>query len=312
MDTNKVILAKKEGVYGTDAAPVPATDAVLTRNFTTEPLVVDSLERNLDRPTRGGSPVANTNRRAATSFEVELAGSGAAGTAAPWMALLEACGMAAAVLTLNTSAVQRFAGIGAAISSLTLHDWHANQRRRKTGNRGTFSLDFAAGAYPFARLDFTGIPHPTAPVDAAVPGAPALGAWKDPVEVNTANTDFTLDGYALVLKQLSLDVNANVRPRNLVGANYVQRGNHAITGTILGEAPDVAAKNYFATLDAGTQVAMQLIHGIAAGNIVQLDSAFLQITKITHAEEDEVLMVNISYRLNVSGAGQDDLLITAK
>jgi hypothetical protein len=310
VDTTKTILFKKEATYGTDAAPVVGTDAALTRNFQTEPLVVDALERNLDKPTRGGSPVANTNRRTTCSFEVELQSSGAAGTAAPWMRMLECCAMAAPVLTAGVRAEQRFAPLGAALSSGTIHDWHANQRRRKTGCRGDFSLDFTAGQYPFAALNFIGIPHAT-PVDANAPGAPNYAAWLEPLEVNTANTDFTLDTYPLVLKQLRMDINGNVRPRNLVGANYIQRGNHAISGTIVGEAPDLAAKNYFTTLDSGSQVAMQLIHGTVAGRIVQLDAGFLQITKITLAEEDEVLMVNISYRLNIS-VGQDDLLITAK
>ena len=47
------------------------------------------------------------------------------------------------------------------------------------------------------------------------------------------------------------------------------------------------------------------------GNIVQLDSSYLQILKITRSEEDDKLMVNINYALNIRNA-QDDLLITAK
>lgn len=311
VETTKVILAKKETVYGTDAVPTIAANAALTRNFTTEPIVTDTLERNLDLPTRGRSKSANTNRRQTFGYELELAGSGTAGTAPAWMEHLEACGMAAPVLAAGVDAQQKFAGASDVTASLTSYHWHGSQRRRVFGARGSYSLDFTAGAYPFAKLDMTGIPHATA-VDNTAPGAPViLTRWKTPLEVNTVNTDFLLDGFALVLQQFTLDINADVKPRNLVGANYVQRGNHAITGTIKGEVPDLLAKNYFDLLDNSSQVAVRLTHGTVAGNIVDLSGANLQILKIGLVEEDNVLMFDINYGLNVS-VGQDDLLITAK
>jgi hypothetical protein len=313
-DTVKTILFKKEAVYGTDAAPTPALNAVVTRNFSAEPVVVDQLDRKLDLPSRGRRKSANTNRRTSFSYELELAGSGAPGTAAPFMEHLEACGMAAPALTATSKAEQKFAAAGAALSSATVHHWTGGERVRARGSRGNFSLDFTAGQYPFAKLDFMGL-LPALPADAvdttAVGAAPDYSRWREPVEVNTDNTDFTLDGFALILKSLTLDVGGDVKPRNLVGANYIQRGDHAITGTIVGEAPDLAAKNYYSKLDAGAEGALQLIHGIVAGNIIQLDGAYAQITKIARTEEDDKLMLSISYALNIRN-GQDDLLITAK
>lgn len=308
----KVILAKKEAVYGTDAAPTTAANAFVTRGFTAEPIVVDNLARNLDIPTRGRSRTAPTNRRTTFAFEVELTGSGAAGTAAPFMELLEACGMAAPELIAGVSAVQRFAAEGAALSAITCHHWIGPERVRALGSRGTFSIDFTAGAYAFAKLDMTGLLPPSPAVDATAPvGAPDFSRFQQPLEVNTENTDFTLDGYALVLKSFTADIGADIKPRNLVGANYIQRGNHAVTGRIVGEAPALGDKNYYQTLDEGDEIGIQLIHGTTSGNIVQLDSAHLEILKIARAEEDDRLMLDISFGLNVS-AGQDDLIITAK
>lgn len=119
VDAVKVLFFKKEATYATDAAPTGAANAALTRNFTTKPVVVDRIQRNLDRPVRGSSKDAPSNERQTYGYELELAGSGAAGTAPAWMEHLEACGMAAPVLTANTSAVQRFAPIGALLSSAT-------------------------------------------------------------------------------------------------------------------------------------------------------------------------------------------------
>lgn len=311
VDATKVILVKKETTYETDAAPTGLANAVLTRNFSSTPIEVDALERNLDVPTRGGSAVAITNKRQRMSFEVELAGSGAAGTAAAWMELLEICGMAAPTLTAGTKAEQKMAAIGAALSSGTIHHWHANQKKAGLGARGTYGWNFTASAYPFLTLELTALVPSVNPISAAAAPAPDFTRWKAPVEVNTANTDFTLDGFALVLKSFTGEIGAGVGIRNLVGSNYVNRGNHAITGRIVGELPDLAAKNYWTSLTAGAHVAVNLIHGVTAGNIVEITSGNLQITGIGLSEEDDIMMVDIAYRLNVV-AGQDDILITAK
>lgn len=313
VDATKVLFLKKEGVYGTDATPTGAANARLTRNFTATPVAVDRIERNLDRPVRGRSKDAASNARQTFGYELELAGSGTAGTAPAWMEDLELCGMAAPVLTANTSAVQRFAAIGTALSSGTAYHWHGTQRRIGLGARGTFTFDFTAGSYPFIGLQMTALLPATAEfgMGDGQPGAITLDQWKDPVEINTANTDFLLGGYAAVLRSITGDAGAQVAARNLVGSNYINRGNHALTGTMLVEAPTLGTRNYFRHLRAGDEITAQLTHGITAGNIVQLDMARVQITAIELQEEDDVLMLQIAYGANV-GTTPDDLVLTAK
>ena len=312
VEATKVIRIKKEAVYGTDAMPTAAVNATLTRNFSGTPLVVDNIERNLDLPSRGRSRHANTNKRVPFSYELEIAGSGTVGEAAPWMEHLEGCGMAAPEVGAGVSAIQKFAPVGAPLSSLTAHWYDANQRKRPRGVRGSFSMDFTAGAYPFLSFTMMGLPPMAGGVvDISAPGVPDFSRWGDPVEVNTENTEFLLDGFAMVLQSFTLSDNATVNPRNLVGANYVRRGNHALTGRITAEAPDLASKNYFTALDSGAEMVVHLAHGSEAGNIVELDSAHLQFLSIETPADDDTLMMNISFGLNV-GAGQDDLIITAK
>lgn len=311
VDSVKVLFFKKEATYATDAAPTGAANAALTRNFSAKPVVVDRIARNLDRPVRGSSKDAPSNERQTYSYELELAGSGAAGTAPAWMEHLEACGMAAPVLTANASAVQRFAAIGAALSSGTAYHWDGTQKRVGIGGRGTFGWDFTAGQYPFIKLDMTALlPAAGAITDANV-GAVAFDQWKDPVEVNTTNTDFLLGGYALNLRSFTGEANAEITPRNLVGTNYIGRGNHGLTCRVLGECPTIGAKDYFNTLRKGDEIPVQLDHGIVAGNTVQWKSDHLQITDIDLSDENGVLMISITGRMNV-GTTPDDLIITAK
>lgn len=313
VDSYNTAYGKKETTYGTDAVPTATLNALLTRNFQGTPLEVDTIERNLDVPSRGASPVGTSNARQTFSYEVELAGSGAAGTAAPWMELLEGCGMAAATLTASVKAEQKFAAIGANLSALTHYWYTGNQRRRALGCRGAItSINFTAGAYPFLGLSWTGLIPTTTPFDATAMGAaPDYTRWKDPQEVNTVNTDFLLDGFAAPLRSFVLQDNANIALRRLVGSDYVQRGNHRMTGKIVIEEPAQATKDYLARLQSGAKITTQLVHGLTAGNIVQVDASYLQVTAINETNEDDIAMFEIDVLMTVN-AGQDDVLLTSK
>jgi len=311
VDIVKTILLKKEAVYGTDAAPTALANAALTRNFQRTPVQMDTLERNLDVPSRGRSPSANTNARSAFSYELELAGSGDAGVAPGWMEHLEACGMVAPELVADTSATQRFAAAGAVLSSATVYSWRGDQRVVALGCRGTFGFNFTAGAYAFLNLSMIGLLPAGDPVTDAAPGVPDFSRWRAPLEVNTANTEFTLDGYAAKLQSFTGEIGAQPAVRNLVGENSVQRGNHALTGQIVIKAPKASERNYFGTLRTGAEVAAQVTHGTVAGNIVELTLGFVQILSIEEQEDGDDLMYTIGYGANVR-AGQDDLILEAR
>jgi hypothetical protein len=98
----RVLLAKVEGVYGTDSTPAGSTDAVLVRNLSITPIDSQLVSRDLIQPYLGNSDQLLTQVGAALDFEVELAGAGAAGVAAPWAALLKACAFSE---TINTASI---------------------------------------------------------------------------------------------------------------------------------------------------------------------------------------------------------------
>ena len=94
----------------------------------------------------------------------------------------------------------------------------------------------------------------------------------------------------------------------LIGADGLKS---VVRRQIVGEVPDLATKNYFDSLMSGDEIALDVVHGTDAGNIVEFASSHLQITDIDLSEENDVLMLTISYGLNV-GTTPDDLIITAK
>lgn len=311
VDWVAVVLAKKEATYGVDSAPTGAANGILTRNYSAKPVDMDRIERNLDTRVFGALASVPSNERRTTSYEVEIAGSGVAGTAPAWMELLEACGMAAPVLTPGQDAVQSFAAPGVSATSLSQYDFLSDQRRKAVGMVGSFTLDFTAGAYPFIGFNWMGLIPAATPFDKAAPGAVDLTRWQQPVEVNIDNTDFMLDGYAPALRSWRADAGVATAMRNLVGKRYVRRGNHSFTSTAVIEAPDIATKNYIQTLRAGSLVSWSLYHGRDPGNIVQAVSAKVQVTDITESNEDDTLMWTLSLRHTVDG-GAADFTISAQ
>lgn len=109
------ILAKTEAQYAEDALP-DGTDAILIRNLTVTPIEADVVSRDLIRPYLGNSDQLLAQARVSMSFEVEMAGSGAAGTAPRFSSLLRACGMAE---TITAAPITGSSQAGAA-NSITL------------------------------------------------------------------------------------------------------------------------------------------------------------------------------------------------
>lgn len=109
------ILTKIESPYGTDSTPV-GTDALLVRNLSVTPIDASVVTRDLIRPYLGNYEQLLASTRVSLSFEVEMAGSGTAGTAPKFDSLLRACGLAA---TTTGSAITGTATGGSA-GSITL------------------------------------------------------------------------------------------------------------------------------------------------------------------------------------------------
>jgi hypothetical protein len=115
LSRKRLILAKTESPYGTDSSP-DGTDAVLVRDLSITPLQSDTVDRELIRPYLGASQQLLANTRVEVTFQVEMAGSGTAGTAPAFGRVIQACGFSA---TTTGSAITGTAQTGSA-GSITL------------------------------------------------------------------------------------------------------------------------------------------------------------------------------------------------
>lgn len=307
----KLLLWKIEATEMTDAVPVVGTDAIVTRNLDCSKWEGDKGTRMLDGLYAGARPSYYKQIRKPFSFEVEIAGSGVTATTVPaWMKLNRACGMDAGVAG-GSSVVQSLIFPTSAPSG-SAYGFYDDLRLTSLGSRGNLQLNFQDDEIPFFAYSFLGIPPTGGPVESA-PGAPTLTGFAAPVLVNTANTTFSFGGYSPGLRKLTIDFGNKLSPRSLTGPiDRIMLENREVTGEITIEHPNLAAANYFTNVLARTTQTLQVIHGTAAGNIVQLDAAHCEIDLPSLSDEQGILMQTLPIRLLPTVAGNDELTITSK
>ena len=96
----KIILAKVEGTYGTDAEPA-AADAMLMTDVELRPMEGQDIARNSERPHLGAQETIPAGLYVTLTGSVELQGSGAAGTAPGWGILMRSCAAAETAVMLR-------------------------------------------------------------------------------------------------------------------------------------------------------------------------------------------------------------------
>lgn len=94
----KLLLAKIETTSGTDAVPVPASNAIEARNVQFTPLDAAFVENAVEYSFFGSSVELPVSAAARLQFDVAIQGGGTAGLTQPFGALLRGCGMAELLL----------------------------------------------------------------------------------------------------------------------------------------------------------------------------------------------------------------------
>jgi hypothetical protein len=200
LSRKRLILAKIESTYATDSTP-DGTFAILVRNLEITPLESETVSRDLIRPYLGASDQLLAQTRVSITFEVEMAGSGAAGTAPAYGPLLKACGLSE---TIVTSTSVTYAPVSSAFSSASIYMNNDGILHKITGARGTFVLNGEVGQIPTISFTFTGIYN--APTSTAAP-TPTYSNQATPVIFKEGNTtSFQLFSFAGCLQSISFDL----------------------------------------------------------------------------------------------------------
>ena len=170
----KILLAKIETTYGTDAAPTAALNAILATNVVYTPMEGSDVSRDLEQPYLGAQGTIPAELQAKLAFDVELSPSGTAGTAPAWGPLLRACAMAQ---TISAAVSVTYNPITDSHESLTVYFWIDTTRYVMLGARGNAKLMISAQGIPYIKYEFTSLyvqPAETARV------IPVLTAFQKP------------------------------------------------------------------------------------------------------------------------------------
>lgn len=299
------VLAKIETVYGTDAVPTGAVNAMQMTSVQLEPLKGEDVSRDLITPNMGHQGVILTGNYASLTGEVELAGAGAAGTVPSYGTLLRMCGMSEVIAA---GVDVQYQPVSANHEAGTLYFNMDGVNHVLLGVRGTFTIDLKPKEIPRLKFTFTGLLGTIA--DVALP-VTTLTGFRVPVPVSRANTIFSLHGYAGACEGVSLDLGASIEPRLLINHESIQYTDRAVTGSAIMEAAALATINWFGIATAHTKGVMVLTHGTLAGNIVRFDAPAVQVGRPTLGENQKIVNNTLPLML-LPNVGNDELKITVR
>lgn len=313
---NTAILLKQETVYGTDAAPVGATDALLVSNLSITPFNAQNVDRDIIRPYLGASEQLVGTKYVQMGFDLELTGPSAVATAPAWAPALMACGFAQ-VLTATIRA--DYVPVSTAFTSATIH-WHDDGlRHMATGCRGNVVIKMGVGQRPVLSFSFTGLY--STPV---VVGNPAvtLTAWKVPQVITDANTgDIIMGGThatvtapaitagtAFPSQGIEIDMGNKVDFNALLGGETVDLSDRKVTAKVMFDldAPQEAAA--YAAVESNSLSSIGLEHGTVANQKVLVWMPSVQRINPSKGETNGKRLAGFDLRA-VPLVGNDDIRI---
>lgn len=309
LSRKQVVLAKIETTYGTDSAPVVGTNAILLTDLSITPIQSEYVDRDLIRPYLGSSEQLPAAIRSQVSFSVEMAGSGAAGTAPKWGPLLRACGFAE---TVNAGTSVQYDPVSASFPSLSIYAFRDGMRHILTGARGTVSFNMNNRERPLMQFTFTGLY--SLPTDTA-PGTPVYTGFQTPRVFNNQNSSaFALQSYSnALLSSISIDVGNDAVYRSLIGTGgeSILITNRQVTAQITIESTSMAEKDYWTNVRNAVVGNFGIVHGTTAGNIVEISAPAAQLIDPQYGDIDGISSTQFTARLTPS-AGNDEIRIISR
>lgn len=304
---NVLLLAKIEVTPGTDPVPTAAANAMLARTIGAQPVTAEFADRDNIKPYFGSSGKVQASNHSKIDFEIELASAGAAGTAPAYGPLLQGCAFSE---TINVATDVIYAPITTAPKTVTIYYYLDGLLHKMTNCRGDVSFELNSKSIPIAKFTFTGLFN--AVTDTALPGGEDYTAFKAPFAVNKVNTPtWTIHGATGALESATFDMGNQVTYRNLIGSENVVMVDRAATGQAVLEMTSVATQAWHEAVRLGTLDALQIIHGVGAGNIVQIDAPKVQLTDPNYSDSEGIAMLSVGMDIQPN-TGNDEITLTIK
>jgi len=302
----KFLIAKIESSYGVDPSPVGGSDAVQVTNLELTPIESDNVQAATFQGFIGNSTRGTlvANKRVSVTFDVELAGSGTAGTAPAFGPLLKSCGLSETTVAATSVT---YAPVSSSFDSATIYCFYDGTQHKITGARGSVTFSMAAGQFATASFNFIGIYN--APDNTALSGSFTVANQAAAIEVNDTNvTTATFHGVTSVrLESIDLALNNELLYKETASSKEVLITNRAAGGTAVIEAPAVGTTDYFAKAVAVTTGSSSFVLGATAGNIVTVNAAQTDITGVSYGDTNGVISLSMPYLALPTTAGNNEM-----
>jgi hypothetical protein len=315
-ERNTAVLLKLEaGGYGVDAAPVPATDAILLRKFTCDDefKFVNNPEV---RPYFGKAKDLVANHHVIGSFEVALAGSGALGTPAPWGKILR-CGSFAEAITALTRV--DYTLISSALESATMYYYDDGTLKKALGLRVNInSIKWVYGDVPVLACSFIALDGGTT---AVVPPAVVLTSWAQPLPVNQVNSGLLtigctyaagalVGGATFPSKGIEISLGTQLNFIELLGGESADITDRDVTGKITVDLTAAQEISNMGIIQAAATQGIGFVHGTVAGSkqVIHLPNMQLKKPKKDVLNGKRVITYDFS-GLPTLGTGNDEVRI---
>lgn len=304
--SNLVLLAKKQAGRGVPATPTAGANAILCRGLTPQPIKGKFVERNLIRGAKGNYGALFASGHRVFEFEIELAGSGAAGTAPKFGPLLMGCQMSETITAATSVAYQPHGQDGDYMTLIANLD---GVEFMMSDAKGTWQITLNSEEIPVMRFTYLGKYHAVTDVD--FPAGIDFTGFQQPLTVGDDNTGtFTIAGLDLVTKSFSLDYANQVVWKDLINRSGVRAADRKPTANAVFEFTKVATRDWVNDVVEGTEMPLAITHGTEAGNIVSIACPKLQFSaEPSLSDEDKVAMFSASFAVKPN-AGNDEIVLT--
>ena len=274
---NRVLRAKKAAVLiamqpdeNTFVMPT-AEDYLQVRNPSLTPLAHSTLELNEVCSKLGSRLKSLSAQHVKFSCECVFRGAGTAAGAKPNVGkVLRAC-------------IVTYAPIDAAFESASMVIYMDGNKHPIMGAKGKVTAEYKANDYPVFKVEIVGLY-----VDVEFEETPATPCYTppNPLEINNANTVWSLHNITTSLYSASIDVSTNPELRDLPGQYGIEITDRLTSGAIEFAASRVDDKNWFEAvrnLDIGV---LNIVHGTEVGNIVEAIAHKTQLLEPQYGEQN--------------------------
>lgn len=302
------IRVKVETTYNTDSTPA-AGDALIVSNFQWKFAEARLAERAISTGTKLGAPPVFAGALVELTFDCELKGSGAAGTAPDMGVALRACGFLETI-NAGTSVVYKLDSDDEKSVTIWFKDGDptgaAGDEWRVTGCRGQCVFNVEAGNFGKASFTFRGHigQEPT-----------STAAWTQTVEstvpVPVLNVPLVIGGVTLEQSKVSVDPATELAQMAVLNATdgygeiRITRARPKVSATVV--APAAATADPVGDFRAGTTRTLSMgVVGGTAGNRWQFTfPGGGKYTDVTPGDDNGIITYEMTLALVESALGDD-------